>query len=379
MRGFTFTSVIVLVIVVAVVGVAAVLLARTVQEAQSINAKAQNIATTGRGINEATDSVIQLNRTNELAESILDSARPLDTQLGRIVSTATGIDNRASSINSKAGSINSTAGSINSTAGSINTSAGEINTSAGEINSAAGAINSSAGAINSTAGAINSSAGSISTSAGAINTSAGDINASAGRINDTAVGIDSLARSILGTARDIDTDVELINSNLDVTLELVTQVKGDTGNILGQAGEANQTAACIDRKLQGQSGNDGDCEGASQRQAPEPSQEVSGTRLSRKAVEELFKDIEPTPPAATAVAPDPPRQRTRSTPLPDLPTDRLTERVTERLPETPTPRELNDLVDELLPGLLGRNRDPNEPPPRDVLERLLPELPLLGR
>jgi hypothetical protein len=157
-------------------------------------------------------------------------------------------------------------------------------------------------------------------------------------------------------------------------------VKGDTGNILGQAGDANQTAACISRKVEGQSGNDGDCEGQSQSQAPEPSREVSGTRLSRKAVEELFKDIEPTPPAATtAGAPDPPRQRTRSTPLPDLPTDRLTERVTERLPETPTPRELNDLVDELLPGLLGRNRDPNERPPRDVLERLLPELPLLGR
>ncbi len=379
MRGFTFTSVIVLVIVVAVVGVAAVLLARTVQEAQSINAKAQNIATTGRGINQATDSVVQLNRTNKLAESILDSARPLDTQLGRIVATATGINNRASSINSKAGSINSTAGSINTTAGSINTSAGEINTSAGEINSAAGAINSSAGAINSTAGAINSSAGSISTSAGAINTSAGDINASAGRINDTAVGIDSLARSILGTARDIDTDVMLINTNLDVTLDLVTQVKGDTGNILGQAGEANQTAACISRKVQGQSGNDGDCEGQSQGQAPEPSREVSGTRLSRKAVEELFKDIEPTPPAATAGAPDPPRQRTRSTPLPDLPTDRLTERVTERLPETPTPRELNDIVNELVPGLLGPGSDPNEPPPRDVLERLLPELPIPGQ
>jgi uncharacterized phage infection (PIP) family protein YhgE len=372
MRGFTFTSVIVLVIVVAVVGVAAVLLARTVQEAQSINAKAQNIATTGRGINEATDSVVQLNRTNELAESILDSARPLDTQLGRIVSTATGINNRAASINSKAGSINSTAGSINDSAGTINTSAGEINGAAGEINS-------SAGSINSTAGAINSSAGSIDSSAGAINSSAGSIDTSAGEINDSAVGIDSVAGSILDTARKVDTDVRLINQNLDVTLDIVTQVKGDTGNILGQAGDANQTAACIDRKLQGQSGNDGDCEGASQRQAPEPSREVSGTRLSRKAVEELFKDIEPTPPAATAGAPDPPRQRTRSTPLPDLPTDRLTERVTERLPETPTPRELNDLVDELLPGLLGRNRDPNEAPPRDVLERLLPELPLLGR
>ncbi|MBA3306725.1 MAG: hypothetical protein H0U25_12500, partial [Thermoleophilaceae bacterium] len=117
-----------LVVVVGVIGAAAVLLARTVQEAQSINDKAQNIATTGRGINTATDSVVQLTRTNNLARSILKSANPLETQLGGIVSTAQGIDGLA-------GSINSTAGSINSTAGSINDSAGRINTSAGSINS----------------------------------------------------------------------------------------------------------------------------------------------------------------------------------------------------------------------------------------------------
>jgi methyl-accepting chemotaxis protein len=376
MRGFTFTSVIVLVIVVAVVGVAAVLLARTVQEAQAINAKAQNIATTGRGINEATDSVVQLNRTNDLAESILDSARPLDTQLGRIVSTATGIDNRAASINSKAGSINATAGSINSTAGSINTTAGEINTSAGQINGAAGAINSSAGSINSTAGAINSSAGSIDSSAGAINSSARAIDTSAGEINDSAVSIDSVAGSILGTAREIDTDVRLINQNLDVTLDLVTQVKGDTGNILGQAGDANQTAGCIDQKLFGQAGNDGDCGGQPQAEA-QPT-EVDNTRLSRKAFEGLVDEAPPPPkpaepPEPTEPAEQPQRQSQRQPTIPTIP---LTERL---LPENPTPRQLNDIVDELLPGLLGPNRDPNEAPPRDVLERLLPELPLLGQ
>jgi len=370
MRGFTFTSVIVLVIVVAVVGVAAVLLARTVQEAQSINAKAQNIATTGRGINQATDSVVQLNRTNELAESILNSARPLDTQLGRIVATATGINNRASSINSKAGSINSTAGSINDSAGTINTSAGEINGAAGEINS-------SAGSINSTAGAINTSAGSIDTSAGAINDSAGSIDTSAGEINDSAVGIDSVARSILGTARKVDTDVRLINQNLDVTLDIVTQVKGDTGNILGQAGDANQTAACIDRKLFGMAGDDGDCEGQSQAQPTERPQDVAATRLSKEDLEGLTDEPPPPPDKSDEPKdqpvdqPDPPDQ-----PEPQRSAIPLTERL---LPENPTPRQLNEIVDKLLPGLLGRDRDPDERPPRDVLERLLPELPLLGR
>src|SRR5215207_9500377 len=85
MRGFTTASFIVLVLVVVVVGVASVLLAKTVQNAQSINDKAQNIATVGTGINEATDSVVQLTRTNKLAESILRSANPLERQLNGIV------------------------------------------------------------------------------------------------------------------------------------------------------------------------------------------------------------------------------------------------------------------------------------------------------
>jgi hypothetical protein len=154
-------------------------------------------------------------------------------------------------------------------------------------------------------------------------------------------------------------------------------VKGDTGNILGQAGDANQTAACIDQKLMGQSGSDGDCGGQPDAQAPEPSTKVSDdANLSRKAFEGLVDEAPPPPGQpereATKATPEPERRERASVPevpeLPDLPEL-----------ETLTPRQVDDLVDELLPGLLGRNRDPDERPPRDVLERLLPELPLLGR
>jgi len=240
MRGFTIASVIVLVIVVAVVGIAAVLLAKTVQNAQSINKKAQNIATTGTGINTATDSVVQLTRTNQLATSILGSAEPLERQLDGIVGTA-------KRINGLAGSINGTAGRINSSATTINGTATDINSSAGDINSAAGSINNSAGSINSSAGAINSRATSINSSAGTINTSANRIDTAAGSIN--------------GTATRIDKDVSLINRNLDVTLNLARGIKSDTGDILGQAVFAHDTGACIDKKLNGQAGNDGDCKG----------------------------------------------------------------------------------------------------------------------
>jgi hypothetical protein len=240
MRGFTTASVIVLVIVVAVVGIAAVLLAKTVQNAQSINDKAQNIATVGKGINEDTDSVVQLTRTNQLATSILGSADPLEGQLNGIVSTA-------KSINGLAGSINGTAGAINSSATTINGTATDINSSAGDINSAATSINNSAGSIEGSATAINSRARTI--------------NASASSINGSANSIDSLASSILGTAHAVDTDVRLINQNLEVSLGIVRDVKSDTGNILLQATSALDTAACIDKKLAGQLGNNGDCKG----------------------------------------------------------------------------------------------------------------------
>lgn len=359
MRGFTFTSVIVLVVVVAVVGVAAVLLARTVQEAQSINDKAQNIATTGQGINLATDSVIQLNRTNELARSILRTARPLDTQLGRIVSTAQGIDTRAASINSRAGSINTTARSINDSAGSINTNAGEIN-------SAAGSINSSASSINSTAGEIN-------TSAGAINTSARQIAGSAGTINQTASAIDEEAASILSTARDIDTDVNLINQNLDVSLRLVTAVKSDTGDILGQAVAANQTAACIDFKLHGQAGDDGDCQGQSQASPTERKRDVSAKKVdSPKELRQLLKAPPPAPKAKKR------KSQSKLPKVPELP-------LRTSLPELP--KQSTDIIERLLPGL-RQGKDPlaglrqskedrDERPPRDLLRQLMPGL--LGR
>ena len=368
MRGFTFTSVIVLVVVVAVVGIAAVLLARTVQEAQAINAKAQNIAVNGRGINTATDSIIQLRRTNAMARSILASAQPLEPRLGRIVATATGIDVRAGSINSNAVSINGTARSIND--------------SAVTINDRADSINQSAGRINQTAGAINRSAGEIRQSAGTINQTAGTINRTAGTINTRATRIDSLADSILGTAREIDTDVRLINQNLDVTLGLAGAIKDDTANILGEAGEANETAACIDRKLNGQSGSDGDCQGQT-----EPIQE------QRRSV--LIEDPDDLRRALgapeRAASDDESEERPRRSSLPELPglpdlpglppltdlpqlrnlTDLTDLTDLAELPDTQ--KELDKLLDDLLPLVEGSDRGRLTD---DLTRRLLPGLNL---
>ncbi|MFN2388210.1 MAG: hypothetical protein ABR575_01185 [Actinomycetota bacterium] len=179
-------------VVVVAVGGAAVLLARTLGAAQSINKKADNISKTGRGINIATDAVIQLNRTNDTAGSILTTAEPLEGKLTKIVDLAKSIDGLGASILSSADRINGTAKEINSTAGTV---------------------------------------------------------------GETAKGINAVAAEILDVGRRIDNDVRIINQNLDRTIALARAIKGDTGNILAQARAAHQNAACIDRKLGGPSDN----------------------------------------------------------------------------------------------------------------------------
>ncbi|MGH4013872.1 MAG: hypothetical protein ACRDSL_08060 [Pseudonocardiaceae bacterium] len=205
---FNLVSVVVLAVAVLAVGIAAALLARTMAVAQSINDKAGVIAQTATGINTATDSVLLLNRTNATAASILDTAKPLEGQVGEIVTLANDIDGLGKSINGSADTINGTAGAINTTAGTINITAKDINTNASNIN------------------------------------------ATAGTINSTAQGINATAAEILDVAQRIDRDAESITITLDTTLGIVDKVLVDTGNIVNQAIEAEQTSRCIAAKLQ---------------------------------------------------------------------------------------------------------------------------------
>lgn len=204
-RGaINITNLIVLLVVLAAAGASAALLASTMDAAQNIKAKARTIARSGQGINIATDSVVQLNRTNETAASILDTAEPLEGKLSQIVDLAAEINGLAASIDGTAGRINDTAGAINDTAGTINSTAATI--------------------------------------------------------NDTADGINAEAAQILDVAERIDEDVRQINLNLDTTIAVARAISGDTGNIVVQAREAHQTAACIDQRLGGESGADGHCQ-----------------------------------------------------------------------------------------------------------------------
>jgi len=126
----TFT----LIIVIAVVAVAVILLQRTASLADNINDKAGNIARVGGGINTSTKAVLELNKTNEYAGSILETAKPLQGKLDSIVGLARDIDGLASSINTSASQINGTARGINGTASTILGTARSINAGVAQIN-----------------------------------------------------------------------------------------------------------------------------------------------------------------------------------------------------------------------------------------------------
>ena len=123
-----------LLIVVVVVAVAVVLLQRTAWHAEHINKKAGVIAQTGGGINTATQAVLKLGRTNELAASILQTAQPLQGKLDQIIQLAKSVDGLATSINNSATTINGTAKGINGTASTILSTARSINDGVAQIN-----------------------------------------------------------------------------------------------------------------------------------------------------------------------------------------------------------------------------------------------------
>ena len=125
---------IMLVAVTLVLVVAVALLLRTATLASEIDGKASNIAKTGRGINSATDAILQLAQTNQLGTSILETSKPLVPTLEKVVSVAKSIDGLAGSINGTAVEVNSTAKGINATASGIITTAQSINNGVETIN-----------------------------------------------------------------------------------------------------------------------------------------------------------------------------------------------------------------------------------------------------
>jgi uncharacterized protein YoxC len=222
-------NVVVLVAVLGATLLTATLLARTMRATDRINAKAKTIARTGQGINTATDSVIQLNRTNEFAASILASTQPLAGDLAGMVEEAKALDSLSGSLDASTVAINGTVAQLLGTATGMNTTASDINTTTKKIATASADVDGTTQQVGGTTAALNA----------------------------TAKGINASLAGLLDVTRKVESDVAKVNQRLDTGLALDKALKVDTGNLLTQVGLTRHYAACTDRKLGGP--DDGHC------------------------------------------------------------------------------------------------------------------------
>jgi uncharacterized protein YoxC len=221
------------VVLLAVIGATALtglLLARTMRATDRINSKVENIARTGQGINTATDSVIQLSRTNELAASILASTEPLAGDLSAMVEHAKALDSLSGSLDANTGAINGTVGQLLATANGMTATASDIDAGTRKIAATSAEIEASTREVDTTTGTLNA----------------------------TARGINAHLAELLDTTKKLRADVVEINKRVDYGLALDRAIRIDTGNLLGQVALTQRYIACIDRKVMG-SGADSHC------------------------------------------------------------------------------------------------------------------------
>jgi uncharacterized protein YoxC len=216
-------NVVVLVAVLGATGLTALLLARTMRATDRINAKAKTIARTGQGINTATDSVIQLNRTNEFAASILASTQPLAGDLATMVTQARALDSLSGSLDTSTGTINGTVGRLLTIANGMSATAGDINATNKKVAASSAEVDDTTKQVADTTRALNT----------------------------TAKGINASLAGLLDATRKIESDVVKINQRLDTGLALDKALKADTGNLLAQVALTQRYAACTDVKLLG--------------------------------------------------------------------------------------------------------------------------------
>jgi uncharacterized protein YoxC len=185
------------------------LLVQTLSFVESIRKKTVIIATTGRGINDATDSVLLLTRINKNVSSINGTVTPIEGQLRQVLDLATSIDGRVTSIT-----------------GSVQTVGPQVETIAGQASGLDGQVKGIGGGVNSIGGTV-------------------------GKLNPQVKVVDKEVADVLGLVKKIEIDVNTIVGKLNTTIGGVEGIKSDTGNIVTGVRTANRSTACIYRKLGG--------------------------------------------------------------------------------------------------------------------------------
>lgn len=230
-RCFNARSTAVLAVVVGVLTAVTALLALTLFTTQRIEAKTERIALTGRGINTATDSIVQLRRAHRSLAAILNSTAPIAAKVHRVANLVR---------------------SIQRTTLSLRGSATETETSVRRMRAAAARIDASADSLSGSTPRIQDSARNLDRALEAILASMIAVGTGTARI-------DAVAAGVAGVAARIDRDLAIINLGLAETIDIERDLRGTTHGILSRVRVANTHAACIDRKVYGRAGDNGDC------------------------------------------------------------------------------------------------------------------------
>lgn len=230
-RRFNARSIAVLAVVVTVLTALIGLLALTLVTTRRIEAKTERIALTGRGINTATDSIVQLRRAHRSVAAILDATVPIAAKVERIAQLVR--------------SIQTITLSVRSSARGIETSVTGMRPAAASIQASADSLSGSIEGIHDTARETDRALGGILASMIAVGA--------------RTTRIDAVTAGIAGVAAGIDRDISIINLELDETIGIQRAVRGITQDLLRGVQAANRHAACIDRKLYGRAGDNGDC------------------------------------------------------------------------------------------------------------------------
>lgn len=122
-----------IIVVLASVVIISILLVQTMNTAVSIKGKADTVESNASVINESGDAIPLLVETNRIADSILVTAAPLESQVKTIENLALNIDKNAVGIDNTARTIVGTAAGINAEAVDILATARSIDAGAKTI------------------------------------------------------------------------------------------------------------------------------------------------------------------------------------------------------------------------------------------------------
>ncbi len=224
-----------LVIVVAWALASVLMLTGTLTSATQINDRVKVINSALTPINYNLSFVKLAGNVGKLTTKINAAAQPLSAQANTVLITARSIDSKVTPILKNAQAINAVVQTINASANSINTTVHGIGGSVSSIGSSVASIGNSVAGIGADVGAIHSKVVSILGAVGGIGASDHSINGDVSQITPDFASILSTAQSIRGRLATTGRP----GGQADKIINLAAAIKGDFDGILARVGQRN--------------------------------------------------------------------------------------------------------------------------------------------